>query len=82
MIDSFLSHLDLYLLGVFWIVAGIASGIYSMGVWQSYQEDELGLPVTDLGHKWFFMSCACPPASMLTTKMFFPNVKFRRPRWR
>ena len=82
MIETFLSYLDLYLLGVIWIIAGVVTGIYAMGVWQSYQETEFGLPVADLGHKWFFMSCACPPASMLTTKLFFPDVKFRAPRWR
>lgn len=82
MIDLFLSYLDLYLLGIAWVIAGVATGIHSMGVWQVYQEDEFGLPVLDLGHKWFFMSCVCPPASMLTTRLFFPDVKYRKPRWR
>ncbi|WP_299844299.1 hypothetical protein [uncultured Roseovarius sp.] len=81
MIDIFTPYLNLGLLGVFWILAGIGTGIYAMGIWQGFQEEEFGLPIADLGHKWFFMSCACPPASMLTTKLFFPNVKFRVPRW-
>ncbi len=81
MIDNFLSYIDLYLVGVFWIAAGVGSGIYAMGMWQSFQEKETGLPATDLGHQWFFMSCACPPASLLTTKLFFPDVSFQMPRW-
>ena len=82
MIDFLLPYLGLYLVCVFWIIAGIGTGIYSMGVWQSFQVEEFGHPISDLGHKWFFMSCVCPPASMLTTKLFFPDVRFRMPRWK
>lgn len=82
MFDWLISYLDLYLVGVFWIAGGVVSGVYAMGVWQQFQEQELGGVVSDLGHKWFFMSLACPPAAMLTTRMFFPDVAFRMPRWR
>ena len=81
MIENLLPYLDLYLIGVVWIFAGVVTGIHAMGVWQAFQEEEYGPPAIDLGHKWFFMSCVCPPASMLTTKLFFPDVRFRRPRW-
>lgn len=81
MTDFLTPVLNLGLLGLLWVAAGVGTGIYAMGVWQNFQEEEFGLPVSDLGHKWFFMACACPPASLLTTKLFFPNVKFRPPRW-
>lgn len=81
MFEYILSYLDLYLLGVVWLAAGIATGFHSMGVWQSFQEHETGAPATHLGHQWFFMACVCPPASMLTTRMFFPDIPYKRPRW-
>lgn len=81
MIDYFLSYLDLYLLGVVWLGAGVATGVYAMGVWQSFQEEDTGRPAEHLGHQWFFMACVCPPASMLTTMMFFPDVTYKTPRW-
>ncbi len=47
-------------------------------------KNNYGSTVRETAHRWLTVTLAragCPPASVLTTRLFFPNVAFRRPHW-